>query len=73
MVFLVSASSLPGLGLMAEGSEDGSPNSCCHTPLASEYLLSQLSRLKPGGRRSEKAGLEGGETVCILVHETLLL
>ncbi len=36
------------------------------------YLKSQwrLSRLKPGGRRSEKAGLEGRKAVCILVHAT---
>ncbi len=31
---------------------------------------SSLSRLKPRGRRSEKAGLEGRKEVCIAVQET---
>ncbi len=29
-----------------------------------------MSRLKPGVRRREKAGLEGRKEVCILVQET---
>ncbi len=29
---------------------------------------SRLSPLKPGGRRSEKAGLEGRKDVCIVVQ-----
>ncbi len=32
--------------------------------------VSRLSRLKFGGRRSEKAGLEGRKDVCIVVQET---
>ncbi len=35
--------------------------------------VAKLSRLKPGGRRSEKAGLEGRRDVCILVQETCLM
>ncbi len=34
--------------------------------------VAKLSRLKPGGRRSEKAGLEERKDVCILVHATWL-
>ncbi len=34
--------------------------------------MTNLSRLKPGGRRSEKAALEGRKDVCILVHATWL-
>ncbi len=32
--------------------------------------VAKLSRLKPGGRGSEKAGLEGRIEVCIVVHAT---
>ncbi len=31
-----------------------------------------MSRLKPGGRRSEKAGLEGRKDVCIVAQTTCL-
>ncbi len=32
--------------------------------------VAKLSRLKPGGRRSEKAGLAGRKDVRIVVQET---
>ncbi len=35
--------------------------------------VAKLSRLKPGGRRSEKAGLEERIEVCIVVQETWLM
>ncbi len=30
--------------------------------------VAEFSRIKPGGRRSEKAGLEGRKDVCIVVQ-----